>query len=178
MSEFKILSRETHYKGKAFDVEKVTFSMPNGKTPTYDLVNHPGAAVVMPVDEEGNVLFIRQWRLGAQRELLELPAGTLEPDEPPIECARREVREETGLAAGELKLIGQFYLTPGYSDEYLYIYLAQELSPAPLRQDEDELIDVVPIPLEEAYQMAAKGLIKDGKTLATLFLASTAIYDD
>ena len=178
MSEFKILSREKHYKGKAFDVEKVTFSMPNGKTPTYDLVNHPGAAVVMPVDEEGNVLFIRQWRLGAQRELLELPAGTLEPDEPPIECARREVREETGLAAGELKLIGQFYLTPGYSDEYLYIYLAQELSPAPLRQDEDELIDVVPIPLEEAYQMAAKGLIKDGKTLATLFLASTAIYDD
>jgi ADP-ribose pyrophosphatase len=178
MSEFKILSRQLTYEGKAFNVEKVNFSMPNGKQPTYDLVKHPGAAVVMPIDEDGNILFIRQWRLGAERALLELPAGTLEPSEPPIECARREVREETGMAAGELKLIGQFYLTPGYSDEYLYIYLAQDLSPAPLEQDDDELIDLVPIPLEQAYQMAAKGTIKDGKTLATLFLASTAIYDE
>lgn len=178
MTEFKILSRETHYQGKAFDVEKVTFEMSNGKTPTYDLVRHPGAAVVMPIDADGNVLFIRQWRLGAEQDLLELPAGTLEADEPSIECARREVREETGMAAGEITLIGQFYLTPGYSDEYLFIYLARGLTPAPLAQDEDELIDLVPIPLEEAYQMAAKGLIKDGKTLATLFLASTAIYED
>ena len=178
MSEFKILSRSKHYEGKAFDVEKVTFEMPNGKQPTYDLVVHPGAAVVMPIDEEGNILFIRQWRLGAENELLELPAGTLEAEEPPIECARREVREETGMAAGEIKLIGQFYLTPGYSNEYLYIFLARDLTPSPLAQDDDELIDLVPIPLEKAYQIAAQGEINDGKTLATLFLASTTIYEE
>jgi ADP-ribose pyrophosphatase len=172
----EILNQKTHYTGKAFNVDRVNFRMPNGKEPTYDLVVHPGAAVVMPIDPEGNILFVKQFRLGSQCELLELPAGTLEAGEPPSECAAREVREETGYAAAELTLIGEFWLTPGYSNEYLYIYLAQELSPAPLTQDEDELIELVPIPLEQAYQMAARGLIQDGKTLAALFLASAGMY--
>jgi ADP-ribose pyrophosphatase len=174
----EILNQETHYTGKAFNVDRVKFRMPNGKEPTYDLVVHPGAAVVMPVDAEGNILFVKQFRLGAQRELLELPAGTLEAGEPPIECAAREVREETGCAAAELIPIGEFWLTPGYSNEYLYIFLARGLTPAPLAQDDDELIELVRVPLEQAYQMAAQGLIQDGKTLATLFLASTALYED
>lgn len=178
MPQYKILNRETHYKGSAFDVEKVNFEMPNGKTPSYDLVVHPGAVVILPIDPDGNILFVKQWRLGAEADLLELPAGTLEDGEPPIECASREIREEIGLAAGELKLIGEFYLTPGYSNEYLYIFLARELTPAPLAQDEDELIEVIKIPIEEAYQMAAAGQIKDGKTLASLLLATVGLVED
>ena len=174
----EILKQEQVYQGKAFNVDKVNFRMPNGKEPTYDLVVHPGAAVVMPLDPEGNVLFVKQFRLGSACDLLELPAGTLEAGEPPSTCAAREVREETGFAAAELTLIGEFWLTPGYSNEYLYIFLAQELSPAPLQQDDDELIEVVSVPLEQAYQMAARGLIKDGKTLAALFLASVGMYGD
>jgi ADP-ribose pyrophosphatase len=175
MSEISITSRETHYHGKVFNVEKVTFSMPNGKQPTYDLVVHPGAAVVLPIDSEGNILFVRQWRLGAEQALLELPAGTLNAQEAPIECALREVREETGMAAAQLTQIGSFYLTPGYSNEHLVIFLAQGLSPAPLQQDEDELIGLVRIPIQDAYQMAADGRIVDGKTLASLLLAEGLI---
>ena len=178
MPQINILNRETHYEGKAFNVEKVHFERPNGKQPTYDLVIHPGAAVVLPIDAEGNILFVKQWRLGAESDLLELPAGTLEAGEPPIECARREIREEVGLAAGTLKQIGELFLTPGYSNEYLYIFLAQDLSPAPLAQDDDELIDVIKIPIEQAYQMAASGQIRDGKTLASLFLATVGMYGD
>jgi len=178
MTKIQILNRETCYESKAFDVEKVNFEMPNGKKPTYDLVVHPGAAVVLPIDAEGNILFVKQWRLGAEADLLELPAGTLEAGEPPVECAKREIREEIGLAAATMKLIGEFYLTPGYSNEYLYIFLAQGLSPAPLEQDDDELIEVIKVPVEQAYQMAASGQIRDGKTLASLFLATVGMYED
>ena len=172
----EILSRDRQYDGRSIHVEKVHFRMPNGKEPTYDLVVHPGAVVILPVDGAGNVLFVKQFRLGAGCELLELPAGVLEAGEEPIETARREVREETGLAAAEIVPLGEFWLTPGYSTEYLYIFLARDLSSAPLEQDDDELIELVKIPLEQAYQMAATGGIKDGKTLAALFLATVGLY--
>ncbi|MBN2048455.1 MAG: NUDIX hydrolase [Anaerolineaceae bacterium] len=171
----EILDREECYQGRAFQVQRVRMRMPNGREPRYDLVIHPGAAVILPVDDAGRILFVRQYRLGAEQELLELPAGTLEDGEPPLECARREVREETGMAAREMVFLGDFYLTPGYSNEHLYIYLARGLYGAALDQDDDEFIDLVPIAAAEAYQMAARGEIRDGKTLAALLLAQSAL---
>ena len=100
--------REIIYSGRAFDVEIVTMQLPDGKICNYDLVQHRGAVTIVPVDQAGNILFVRQYRIGAAMELLELPAGVLNHAEPPAEAAAREVREETGMAAGKMDLLGDF----------------------------------------------------------------------
>ena len=103
--------------------------------------------------------------------MLELPAGVLEKDEDPYEGARRELREETGMDAGELKLLGKAYLAPGYSSELMYFYLGRQLSPAPLEQDEDEFLHLKSLSIEDSLSMARRGAFYDSKTLAALFLA-------
>jgi ADP-ribose pyrophosphatase len=123
------------------------------------------------VDADGNLLFVRQYRHAAGLDLLELPAGTLEVGEAPEACARREVREETGMAAGALEHLGQFYLAPGYSTENMHVYLATDLRPDPLQPDADEFLSVEKLSLEKALEMAHSGLLPDAKTLAALLLA-------
>jgi ADP-ribose pyrophosphatase len=115
--------------------------------------------------------FVRQYRSGPRDLLLELPAGVLDPNEEPQACALREVREEIGMAAGKMEAIGEVYLSPGYSTEYMYFYLATGLYSAPLEHDEDEFLDIEAIPVNQAYDMAEAGSLKDGKTLAALLLA-------
>lgn len=168
---FKILGRKTVFEGHVFHLENLEVRLPNGRTTVYNLVTHPGAVTLVPVDDDGNILFVRQFRMGAEAELLELPAGTLEPPEPPDETAARELREETGMAARRIDELGRFFLAPGYSSEYQYIYLARDLYPAPLSQDDDEFVRVERIPIAEAYHMAHTGLINDAKSLAALLLA-------
>ena len=135
------------------------------------IVDHPGAVTLLPVDSQGRVWFVRQYRHAIQQDLLELPAGTLEKGEEPQACARREVREEIGMAAELLQKIGEFYLAPGYSSEYMHVYLATGLMADPLKGDDDEFITVERIPIEQVYARAEEGTIKDGKTLAVLQLA-------
>lgn len=168
---FKTLKSETVYQGKAFDVRREQLLLPDGKTTWFDLVVHPGAVTLIPVDAQGRVLFIRQYRHAVGKELLELPAGTLEIGEDPAACAAREVREETGMSAGKLTKVGEFFLVPGYSTEYMYIYLARDLQPDPLPGDEDEFITVEPFPLDELPRLVSQGLIQDAKSLAALALA-------
>ena len=165
------ISREVIYQGRAFDVHRVKVRMPDQAEKLYDLVQHRGAVVIVPLDEQGCLLFVQQYRLGAGAEMLELPAGVLEAGEQPEHCARREIREETGLAAETWHKLGELFIAPGYCTEYQYIYLASGLSPAPLQPDSDEFIRLVRIPVKEAYQMVREGAIKDGKTLAALLLA-------
>jgi ADP-ribose pyrophosphatase len=172
---YEMLGRQEVFHGKAFDVDQVKVSMPDGRAALYDLVRHPGAVVILPVDSEGRILLVRQYRVGADAQILELPAGTLEPGEPPQDCAAREVREEVGMAARSLQALGGFYIAAGYSNEYIHVFLATDLYPAPLEGDADEFIDVVEIPVAEAYAMAARGEIIDSKTLATLMLARTEL---
>jgi ADP-ribose pyrophosphatase len=129
------------------------------------------------LDNQGCVWFVRQYRHATQQELLELPAGTLEAGEEPEICARREVREEIGMAAGMIQKIGEFFLAPGYSSEYMRVYLATDLTPDPLKGDDDEFITVVRIPLEQAYKMVDSGEIRDGKTLAALLLVKPYLSD-
>ena len=169
--KFEILDRRSAFSGRAFSVQQLSVRTPDDQTHVFDLVRHPGAVVLLPVDGAGRLLFVRQFRVGSNSELLELPAGTLNPGEPPEVCAAREIREETGFAARKLEKIGDFYLTPGYSDEFLHIYLASDLYPAPLEGDADEFIQPVAIPVKEALAQARRGEFHDGKTLAALLLA-------
>ncbi len=168
---FTIINRKTIYEGRVFDVQKVLARLPDGREHEYDLVSHSGAVTLVPVDQDGKIWFVRQFRLGALQELLELPAGLMEKDEPPEISAGRELREEIGMAADELRQLGQFYMAAGYSSEYMYIYLATGLHPSPLEQDEDEFLQVQAIPVKQVYEMVHANQVHDGKTLAALLLA-------
>jgi len=168
---FEELKRNTVYQGRAFGVQVVGLRLPDGRVRDYDLVRHVPSVTVVPLDETGRLLFVRQFRLGAGEELLELPAGVMEAGEEPLACAAREVREETGFSAGMLEMLGDFYLAPGYSDEHMYVYLATELTADPLEQDDDEFIELEAIPVAEVLKMAQEGRIHDSKTLASLLLA-------
>ncbi len=169
--DFQILNRETIYSGRAFDVQKVSLRLPNQKNSVFDLVAHRASVTIVPVDEAGNIWFVRQYRLGAEGQLLELPAGVLEEGEEPLPSAAREVREEIGMGAKKLHCLGDFYLAPGYSSEQMFVYLATDLFPEELPHDEDEFLNTVKIPCRQAFQMARSGELKDSKTLAALLLA-------
>jgi ADP-ribose pyrophosphatase len=167
---FELIQSEVLVQGRAFKVKRDTFKTPDGRETKLEIVEHGGSVVLFPVDEEGNLLFVRQYRAAVGRDLLELPAGTREGDEPFEECAAREIREETGMEAGRLEKIGEFYLVPGYSTELMAAFLATDLKENPLDPDDDEFLDVTRIPIKKAMQMAEQGEIHDGKSLAALLL--------
>lgn len=169
--EFTPLSKQTVYQGRAFGVERIQMRLPDGEQRQYDLVRHNDSVSIVPLDEGGNLLFVNQYRLGVGDHLLELPAGVLDDGEAPEVCAAREVREETGMAAAQLELLGDFYLAPGYSSERMYVYLASGLYADALEQDPDEFLQLVAIPVATAYEMAGSGRLHDSKSLAALLLA-------
>ena len=172
------LSREKLFQGHIFDVSRIRFMLPNGKKRAYDLVEHVDSVTILPIDSEGIIYFVSQYRVGAGDMLLELPAGVLDPGETPLECARREVREEIGMAAGNMQELGSFYLSPGYTDEYMTIFLVSDLYEAPLSPDEDEFLHLERISKREVFQSAFSGRIRDGKTLAALLLAQPYLEAD
>lgn len=169
--EFKTKLSEIHYAGRAFKVRRDQVQAPNGQIMSLDIVEHVGAVTIIPLDAQGQVWFVRQYRHAAGEILLELPAGTLEAGEHPELCARREIREEIGMAAGKLEKVGEFYLAPGYSTEYMHVYLAQDLFPDPLPGDADEFLSIEALPLAQVRQMVRHGQLKDAKSLAALLLA-------
>jgi len=141
---------------------------PSGFEMAHDVVEHHGGVTLLPIDAEGNVLFVTQYRHPVGRVLLELPAGTLDGEDPEV-CAQRELQEETGFRADSIELLGGFYAAPSYSTEYLPVYLCTELIESRLPGDE-ESIEVVAIPLDKALAMVGAGEIEDAKTLAALLL--------
>jgi ADP-ribose pyrophosphatase len=177
MGDFKIVKKETMYTGKAFNVVKLYYRLPNGKEKPYDLVDHVDAVTIVAVDTNSEILFVTQYRIGGQKKLLELPAGVIDENEHPSITAKRELREEVGMDANFLEEIGGFYMVPGYSNEYMHVFLAKELKFAPLQADDDEFLDIVRIPILQAYKMAEQGLIHDGKSLAALFLAYNYLHN-
>lgn len=169
--QFKLLKSKIVYPGHAFTIRVDTLRLPDGREAQLDIVEHIGSVIILPVDAEGNLLFVRQYRQAAGLELLELPAGTLELNEAPEACARREIREETGMAAGKMDHLGGFYLAPGYSTEFMNVYLATDLHHDPLEADADEFLSVESLPLAEALALCDHGKILDAKTLAAFSLA-------
>lgn len=153
------------FVGRKFRVERVEDGR-NGHP--HDVIVHPGAAVILPLLDEDRVVLIRNRRIATGHTLLELPAGTLEPPEPPIECARRELQEETGYRAGRLVELLRFYSAPGFCNELLHAFLATELTPGQLALEASEQIETEVQPLADALQAIRDGRIIDAKTIATL----------
>ena len=169
--EYKVRESRRAYDGKAFNVRVDMLDGPGGTTSRVDIVEHPGAIALIPIDEMNRAWLVRQYRHPAGEELLELPAGTLDPGESPEVCATRESREEIGMAPGELIHLGGTFLAPGYSTEYLHFFLARELRAAPLPPDPHEVLHLEKIPWEKLWDLIADGSIRDAKTLAGLTLA-------
>jgi len=168
---FELIKSEPLFQGRAFKIRRDWLKTPDGRETRFDIVEHGGSVILLPIDEQGNLLFVRQYRHAAGTDLLELPAGTRDGDEPYEDCAAREIREETGMAAGKLERLGDFYLAPGYSTEFMAVFLATELSHDPLEADADEFLQVEKIPVKIAIEMAGRGDVPDAKSLAALFLA-------
>lgn len=168
-----IRSESDVFNCKLFTVKAVEVTLPDGNEKTFEMIDIQNAVTILPMDDENNVYLVEQYRIGARKNLLELPAGKIEKGEDPLLTAQRELREETGMDAKEIKHLGNFYMTPGYANEYMYCYLATGLFPSPLTPDADEFINLHKIPLGEISALIQNGKIEDSKTLAVLFFAQT-----
>lgn len=170
--EERILSEERVFEGKLVKVNRLSVTLPDGKPAMREAVRHPGASAIVPVDEEGNVTLVKQYRAPIAQVLLEIPAGKLDfKGENRLEAAKRELREETGLTAQNWVHLTDMVSAPGFCDEVISIYLATGLSAGEDEPDEDEFLNVVKAPLEELIAMVKRGEITDSKTLIGLLLA-------
>jgi ADP-ribose pyrophosphatase len=160
------------YTCKLFTVKKINVTLPDGKDKVYEMIDIQNAVTLLPIDDENNLYFVEQFRIGSKSKLLELPAGKIEAGEDPLLTARRELREEIGMDARKIIPLGNFYMSPGYANEYMYCYLAEGLFRSPLTPDADEFIDLQKIPLARVQEMVENGEIEDSKTLAVLQLAA------
>ena len=168
---FELIKSETLLQGRVFKIRRDHLKTPEGRETKLEIIEHGGSVVIVPVDQDGNVIFVRQYRHAAGQDLLELPAGTRDEEEPQEECAARESREEIGMEAGKLEKVGEFYLAPGYSTEFMAVFIATELKHNPLDPDEDEVLAVEKIPVKKVFEVASDGKIQDAKSLAALLLA-------
>jgi ADP-ribose pyrophosphatase len=173
----KVSSRRV-YTGKviSLDVDQVRF--PNGTIGELEMIRHSGASAVVPIMDTGkvdpNVVLIRQYRYAANSYLYEIPAGRIDQDESPEECAERELREETGYSAGHLRRLTTIYTTPGFTDERIHIFMAEELTDGAASPEPDEFMELHPMPLSRAVAMVHAGEILDAKTVIGLLLAHAA----
>lgn len=156
------------FRGKLLELSVHDVRLPDGRESVREIITHPGAVGVVAVDADDRVILVRQYRLAVDAITYELPAGMLEADESPRACAIREMREETGLKPLNLRSLGGLYTAPGYTDEYIHLFYAIEFDEAPLPQDEDEMLEVVRVPFDEALVMLEQGDINEAKTLCGL----------
>jgi ADP-ribose pyrophosphatase len=168
----EILKQRLFYKGRKFDFEVNKLRLPKGVEGEWECIRHPGGALAVPINSEGQLVLIRQYRFTVQGRLLEFPAGTLEPNEDPAETIKRELEEETGYRASRWQSLGKFALAPGYSDEYIYAFLAQDLEKLehPPAQDDDEDIEVVLMTFSEFEQAVMAGEPIDAKSITSFFM--------
>ncbi|MCA9192341.1 MAG: NUDIX hydrolase [Planctomycetales bacterium] len=164
--------KETILKTSRFSVERVTHLLPNGHTHSREIVRHPGAVIILPVLADGSVCLIRNYRVSLDQELLELPAGTLEAGEPPVECAVRELKEETGYSCGKMEPLCDFFMSPGILDEHMHAFVATELRPGEPAREEGELISNSILSMAETEAAIRSGEVKDAKTIVALLYFS------
>lgn len=168
--DFKVIDSKTCFQGYIMDIRQDRIEFENGLQANRELVvkRHEAAAVIA-IDEEGKLLMVKQYRYGTGFEMLEIPAGLMDPGEDHEACAARELQEETGMKAGKITRLFDYYATPGYCTEKIVFFLAQDLQPAEQHLDADEFLTIHRYTVEEAVQMVADGTITDGKTIAAIF---------
>ncbi|HBE92141.1 MAG TPA: NUDIX hydrolase [Gammaproteobacteria bacterium] len=160
------------YQGRIIDLWLERVTLPNESQLDLEIVRHPGGAAIVALDEQSRLCLLRQYRHAVGGFIYELPAGKIDDQEPPLETARRELEEEAGMRAGDWQSLGRMYSSPGFCDEVIHLYLARDLTPVPIRQEEHEVIEVEWVPFDEALERAANGDIDDAKSVTALFRAS------
>ncbi len=173
----RVNRRSRIYRGRVFQLVRENVTLDNGVSADWDYIEHPGAAAIVPLLGAGEVVLVRQYRHALKRFIWEIPAGTLDPGESGLECARRELAEETGYCAAEWRPLGEITPVPGYSDERVFLFLAATLSPAEQELDPDEVLAVHRLPLQKALAMIAGGEIQDAKSICGLLLAQKHLAD-
>ena len=168
MAEEKTLSSQLIYQGRAVRLRLDTVQMPGGRETTREIVEHDDCVAIIAIDAEDRVLLVKQFRKPVERELLEIPAGGIDPGEDPEAAVSRELREETGYLPQKIERLGGFYSTPGYGTEYLYLYLATDLTPCQLFAEDTESISLVRITLGQVPELITSGDICDAKSIAGL----------
>jgi len=168
MSDGKTLEQKQIFKGKVVDLVVETVELPNGGVTELEVIRHPGAAAMVPLTSDGQVLLVRQYRHAPRSWLLEIPAGKLDPGEAPEVCAARELEEEVGYRPGELISLGWIWTTPGFTNEKIWLYLARDLVAGTQALEGDEILSVESVPLDEAVAKVHGGEICDGKSVCGL----------
>ncbi len=159
------------YSGKLFSFVTEDVTLPNGVRSEFAMVRHPGSTAIVPMLDDNTIVMTLQYRHPIREYILEIPAGTMEPGESPINCAKRELEEETGFAASKFVELGQTHILPAYSDEKIYIYLARDLTASQQNLDPDEIIHIVEHPFDEIMQLIDKGSITDALTIMSIYRA-------
>lgn len=174
----QLLQQRLFYQGRRFCFDVNRLRLPNGSVGDWECIRHPGGSLAIPVTPEGELVMVRQYRFAVQGRLLEFPAGTIEVDEEPLETIQREIEEETGYSAKNWTSLGKFPLAPGYSDEYIHAFLAQDVEKlaTPPQQDEDEDMEVVLITPEALEQAIFTGEFVDAKSVCSFFLARPFLF--
>jgi ADP-ribose pyrophosphatase len=167
---YKVLKSEIRYKGKVFDHRVDEIEYDSGNLGIREVAIHPGGAVVIPIKDDGKIILVKQFRYPLQITLIELPAGKLDKDEDPLNCATRELEEETGYKAKEIKKLGQIYTAPGYCTEILHIYSAKGLIPGNFNREEGEQgMEILEYSIDEIQKMIISGKITDAKTIVGVY---------
>ena len=167
----KINHREILHQGRVYRLVQENVTLETGVTTDIEFVEHPGATAIVALQDNGEVILIKQYRHSLRQNIWEIPAGTLNPDESILECARRELAEETGYSAEQWQKLAEMTPVPGYSDERIHVYLARRLKPVKQNLDEDEIIKVHPFTFAKAFEMIENGDIQDSKSISALFIA-------
>ena len=175
MSEEKTLSSRLIYDGQIVKLRVDTVRMPGGRETRREIVEHSDCVAIVAIDNDNNVLLVKQFRKAVEKELLEIPAGGVDPGEDPVTAVRREMQEETGYLPRKVERLGGFYSTPGYCTEYLHLYLATDLTPSQLFAEDTESIKLVRVPISQIPGLITSGSICDAKSVAGLLIYSSLL---
>lgn len=167
----KVNHRRLIEKGRIFDITTENVTLPNGYTMDLEIIRHPGASAIVPITENAEVLMLKQYRHAIGGYIWEIPAGTFDGSEDPLVCAKRELTEETGYRAMHWSFLSAIIPVPGYSDEQIHLFLARDLKPAKQDLDQDEILEVHPMPIQSVLAMISNGEINDAKTITGILLA-------
>lgn len=173
----KVLRKKRVYEGRVINVDLETVRLPNGAETDLEVIRHPGASAVVPLlsgeeSQDPGLLLIHQYRYAAQGKIWEIPAGVLEEGETPLECARRELKEETGATAGKIEFLATVYTTPGFTDEQIHLFVASDIEGGSANTAADEDIETVVRPMSEVLEMIRDGEIRDAKTIAAILFVA------